>query len=567
MSNHHNAYDFALKKLKLNFHLIRIINMNELEKRLSVFPTEDQIPAEMLIAEMLDQREYLVNGELKTWAGDMQEVFSPIRINNNGTYLKKRLGSFPVLGEKESFEALTAAQAAYNLGRGEWPTMSVKKRIEHMLRFTKMMKEKRSDIVKLLMWEIGKSFKDSEKEFDRTIEYIFDTIDALKNLDRDSSRLQLKSEIYAQIRRGPLGVTVCMGPYNYPLNETFALLIPALIMGNVVIFKPAKHGVLLIHPLLNAFKECFPRGVINVIYGSGKDTIAKLMESGKVDVFSFIGSSKIANILKKSHPRPNRLRSVLGLEAKNPAIVLPNADLDLAVNECILGSLSFNGQRCTALKIIFVHENIAAEFNKRYIQKLESLKMGSPWMDGVMITALPEADKPKYIADLIGDAKSHGAQVINKDGGTVIESFVYPAVLYPVNKNMRIYHEEQFGPVVPICTFKDIEEPIQYMVDSNFGQQVSIFGTDPEQLAHLIDPLVNQVCRVNLNSQCQRGPDMYPFNGRKDSAEGTLSVADALRVFSIRTMVAFKDNELNKKVLSEIFEERKSNFLSTDYLL
>jgi glyceraldehyde-3-phosphate dehydrogenase (NADP+) len=193
--------------------------------------------------------------------------------------------------------------------------------------------------------------------------------------------------------------------------------------------------------------------------------------------------------------------------------------------------------------------------------------MGSPWMDGVMITALPEADKPKYIADLIEDAKSHGAQVINKDGGTVIESFVYPAVLYPVNKNMRIYHEEQFGPVVPICTFKDIEEPIQYMVDSNFGQQVSIFGTDPEQLAHIIDPLVNQVCRVNLNSQCQRGPDMYPFNGRKDSAEGTLSVADALRVFSIRTMVAFKDNELNKKVLSEIFEERKSNFLSTDYLL
>ncbi|MDP2388660.1 MAG: NADP-dependent glyceraldehyde-3-phosphate dehydrogenase [Bacteroidota bacterium] len=541
--------------------------MIEIEKRMDVFPTEEQIPANMVLAAPLEQKEYLINGELKMWTGTVQEVFSPVRIKGTNGYSKMRLGSFPIVGEKESFEALEAAQKAYDLGRGIWPTMPVKKRIEHMLRFTKMMKEQRSEVVKLLMLEIGKSYKDSEKEFDRTVEYIIDTIDALKNLDRDSSRIQMKSDIYAQIRRGPLGITVCMGPYNYPLNETFALLIPALIMGNVVIFKPAKHGVLLIHPLLNAFKECFPKGVINIIYGHGKDTIAKLMESGKIDVFSFIGSSKIANILKKSHPRPNRLRSVMGLEAKNPAIVLPDADLDLAVNECILGSLSFNGQRCTALKIIFVHEQIADEFNKRYVKKLESLKMGMPWEDGVMITPLPELDKPQYMKELIEDATKKGASVINKNGGAINESFVYPAVLYPVNTEMRIYHEEQFGPVVPICSFKSIAEPIQYMVDSNFGQQVSIFGTDSAQLAGLIDPLVNQVCRVNINCQCQRGPDMFPFNGRKDSAEGTLSVTDALRVFSIRTMVAGKDMDLNKKILTEIIEGRRSNFLSTDYIL
>ena len=83
----------------------------------------------------------------------------------------------------------------------------------------------------------------------------------------------------------------------------------------------------------------------------------------------------------------------------------------------------------------------------------------------------------------------------------------------------------------------------------------------------MIDPLVNQVCRVNINSQCQRGPDVFPFNGRKDSAEGTLSVSDALRVFSIRTLVAAKENELNKNIISEILDERKSAFLSTDFIL
>lgn len=531
------------------------------------FPALSDIPTEMLLGDALEQKEYLVNGDLKKWEGNVQDVYSPVCIQSDKGLQRKRLGSFPILGEKESFEALEAAKQAYDLGRGVWPTMKVKKRIEHMLKFTKMMKEQKADVVKFLMWEIGKTYKDSEKEFDRTIEYIFDTIEALKNLDRDNSRIEKKNDIYAQIRRGPLGITVCMGPYNYPLNETFALLIPALIMGNVVIFKPAKHGVLLIHPLLNAFKECFPKGVINIIYGHGKDTIAKLMESGKIDVFSFIGSSKIANVLKKAHPKPNRLRSVLGLEAKNPAIVLQDADLELAVNECILGSLSFNGQRCTALKIIFIHEKIANEFNQRFISKLEKLKMGMPWEDGVMITPLPEPDKPNYLKDLIDDAKSKGASILNSNGGEINESFIKPAVLYPVNSSMRVYHEEQFGPVIPILSFKNISEPIQYMVDSNYGQQVSVFGTNSKELAELVDPLVNQVCRVNINCQCQRGPDVYPFNGRKDSAEGTLSVFDALRVFSIRTMVAGKESELNKKILTEIIDDRSSNFLSTDYIL
>ena len=137
--------------------------------------------------------------------------------------------------------------------------------------------------------------KDSEKEFDRTVDYIIDTIAALKDLDRDSSRLKKEQGIYAQIRRGPLGVVLCMGPYNYPLNETFCTLIPALIMGNPVILKPAKYGILLLSPLLEAFRVSFPKGVINIIYGHGKDTVGTIMETGKVDVFAFIGSSKTSN--------------------------------------------------------------------------------------------------------------------------------------------------------------------------------------------------------------------------------------------------------------------------------
>jgi len=531
-----------------------------------MFPTLEQIPDKHKI-EPLDQDTYLVNGEIIKWKGERKDVFSPIHITENGKVVPYRLGSYPMLSGDAALEALDAAATAYDLGRGEWPTMSVKNRIDHMLQFVKKMKEQRTIVVNWLMWEIGKTLADSEKEFDRTIDYIIDTVEALKNLDRESSRLRKEGGIYAQIRRGPMGVVLCMGPYNYPLNETFTTLIPALIMGNCVVFKPAKFGVLLVHPLLEAFKECFPKGVINIVYGSGQETVGAMMKTGKVDVLAFIGGHVAANAIKKMHPKPNRLRSVLGLDAKNPAIVLEDANLDNAVEECISGSLSYNGQRCTALKIIFVHENIAEEFNKRYIERLSKLKAGMPWEPGVMLTPLPETHKPKYLHELIADAEAKGAKVINEKGGEINNSYVNPAVLFPVNSTMRVYHEEQFGPVVPILTFRNIAEPISYMVESNFGQQVSIFGTDDRHIAELIDPLVNQVCRVNINSQCQRGPDSYPFNGRKDSAEGTLSVTDALRVFSIRTMVAGKDTELNRTLLTEILEKRESNFLSTDYML
>jgi glyceraldehyde-3-phosphate dehydrogenase (NADP+) len=102
---------------------------------------------------------------------------------------------------------------------------------------------------------------------------------------------------------------------------------------------------------------------------------------------------------------------------------------------------------------------------------------------------------------------------------------------------------------------------------SNFGQQVSIFGKEPATIAKMIDHLVNQVSRVNINCQCQRGPDRFPFTGRKDSAEGTLSVSDALRVFSIRALVAAKENDVNKTIINSILRERTSNFLSTDFII
>jgi len=523
------------------------------------------IPDQFQIKKTISQNTYLVDGVLKTWTGETANVYSTI--SSTDTYKPTLLGSIPQLGEEQANEALNSACHAFDRGKGLWPTMKVVDRIACMDKFVTQMKTKREEIVNLLMWEIGKTLPDSQKEFDRTIDYIYDTIEDYKQMDRDSAKFKKNSGVNAHIRRGPLGVVLCLGPYNYPLNETFCLLIPALIMGNTAIFKPAKFGVLLISPLMEAFQNSFPKGVVNIIYGRGRTLATPIMKSGKIDVLALIGHSSSAKSLQTQHPKVNRLRLVLGLEAKNPAIILPDADLDVAIEECIAGSLSFNGQRCTALKVLYVHEDIVEEFNKRFSARVDELSFGNPWEPGVRLTPLPEPNKPAYIQGLIDDAKKHGASILNAKGGETSDNYIFPAVLYPVNKQMEVFHEEQFGPVVPVISFKNIEEPLNDIADSNYGQQVSLFGKDVHTLSPLIDSLVNLVCRVNLNSSCQRGPDVYPFTGRKDSAVSTLSVYDALRSFSIRTFVASKDNPYNNSILEELLEKKTSNFISTDYIL
>jgi len=264
-----------------------------------VFPDTGGLPAELALAGRVEQREYLVDGELRFWDGPLQEVVSPICDETPTGPVQRVIGSFPLFGEKEALAALDAAVRAWDNGRGPWPTMSVAERVAHVEGFVHRMIPRRADVVKLLMWEIAKPRADSEKEFDRTVDYIRDTIDALKDLDRTSSRFVIQQGIIGQIRRAPLGVVLCAGPYNYPLNETFTTLIPALIMGNTVVFKPPRLGVLLHRPLLEAFRDSFPPGVVNTVYGSGRETMTPMMASGKVNVFAFIGTSKAADALKK----------------------------------------------------------------------------------------------------------------------------------------------------------------------------------------------------------------------------------------------------------------------------
>ena len=392
----------------------------------------------------------------------------------------------------------------------------------------------------------------------------------MKDLDRVSSRFVIQGDIIGQIRRAPLGVVLSMGPFNYPLNETFTTLIPALLMGNAVIFKPPKFGVLLFRPLLEAFREAFPPGVVNTIYGSGAEIVSPLMASGQVDSpgihrhqpgggYHPAAASQTAP--PAQHPGAGRQEPghpATGCRPGPGCAGMPAWQLDFQ-------RAALHGvEDPVRARVVFAKPSW-----QRFSEAVSRLKI----RDALGAGGGPDPAAGSGQAEISGRpaARTHswqGARMVNPNGGATTETFFFPAVVYPVSASMRaVQRKSSLARSCQWCHLRISKSRCDTLSSRNYGQQVSLFGKDPDKLAQLIDPLVNQVCRVNLNSQCQRSPDTFPFTGRKDSAEGTLSVSDTLRCFSIRTLVAARADPLNKAIITDITRKNKSNFLTTNFIL
>ncbi|HPB59567.1 MAG TPA: aldehyde dehydrogenase family protein [Candidatus Saccharicenans sp.] len=539
-----------MKKQAYNYSKLQAERDNESkqysEELTGLFPSESEVPEKFRLNSNLDQYRILINGQITPWKGALTEVFSPIYIRKENSLVRKRIGSYPEMTHLAASRALDSASRAFSSGKGKWPLLPVSKRIESIETFLERLENQKENILRTLIWEIAKPYHELEDELERTRQYIEQVIKVACQKEKDSLRPRREKGIIGLIHDEPYGIALCLGPYNYPLFETFSLVLPALLAGNVVIIKPPKFGVLFFDFLLEAFQDCFPPGVVNIISGDGKKIIEPLMKSGKVDILAFIGSPQTANRLISLHPRKNRLHCLLGLGAKNAAIVLPDADLDVVVPESVLGALAFNGQRCAALKIFFVHQEIEQAFRERLLEAVSKTPLGMPWMEKVRITPMADPERIPYLHELVRDALNKGARIGNKNGGKSFESIFVPTVLYQLNSKMRIYWEEQFGPVIPVVSYHDLKEPVAYLSSSPFGQQLSIFGTKTQKLMELINLVKNQVSRVNINTKCQRGPDLFPFTGKKDSAHGDFSTLNILDHFSSRAVVAARENELSE---------------------
>jgi glyceraldehyde-3-phosphate dehydrogenase (NADP+) len=486
------------------------------------------------------------------------------------------LGRIPQFTTEQTMEVMESARASWASGKGAWTSLTLQERIEKIQKFLEQLALVREPMIQTLMMEIGKNRQDAEAEFDRTIDFCNQVIRHVQTNPEYGGQWQEIGSTSVFIKRSAIGIYLSLAPYNYPLNECYAAVIPCLLMGNVVILKIPTVGGLVHLWTFEAFRKTLPPGTINFVTGSGRSTMPPLMASGYVDGLAFIGGRKAADQLIQVHPHPHRLHVFLQLEANNLGIYLPSVFedhslLSASLDQAVMGSLSFNGQRCTALKLHYVPKAHADTFVEEMVKRVDQLNVG---LAGDLhengrpsqITPLPGRDRIEYMQALIENAVAKGATVVNRDGGKVVggpdSTLMIPAVLYPVTPDMRVFGEEQFGPLVPIAAYSDLSDVLQYAQgeDNVFGQQISIFGSDVETIAPMIDRFASVFGRINLNAQCGRSPDTVPFSGRRSSAMGTMSVTEALREFSIPTVVAYSNaNPTSKKVAGGISE--KSKFL------
>ncbi|GMH51616.1 hypothetical protein TrLO_g2527 [Triparma laevis f. longispina] len=461
------------------------------------------------------------------------------------------------MSESEVLERLDETVAAWDNGFGIWPQMTTSDRIAKIELVVEKLLEKRQVMIDVLMLEIGKNYVDAASEIDRTITFIRQSITLLK-----SSTPQKKTYgttiTYTSLL--PIGIILSLGPSNYPLNETYAMILPALLTGNTVIMKiPAVGG--LVHLLtIDIFNSILPKGTLSFISGGGRVTCPPIMLTGKIDGLAFIGSSKAADSLIKTHPEPHRLKVFSQLEAKNMGIFFADG-IEEGLNEAVKGSFSYNGQRCTALKILWVPRGGREVFERLFKEKVEGLKVGLPW-DGMDvnepsdITPLPPG-RVEYMKELIDDAQSKGANIY---GGEIVggseSRLMKPAVVFGVEEEMRLWEEEQFGPIAVVKYYEDLEEVLEYGKVGKYAQQVSIFTKEGKGVEELTDKFRNIFGKININVAAGRSPDELAFSGRRSSAMGTMSVRHALEAFTTETVLATKEGK-GEEIFERVLKESK----------
>ncbi|MEW5742926.1 MAG: aldehyde dehydrogenase family protein [Myxococcota bacterium] len=520
----------------------------------SLFPTADTLPDKVRVKPEAHRPRWLVDGAIREATGTTRAVTSRVATRGADGLAVTVLGHEAMLTADEAQAAVAAATQAWGRGEGAWPAAPFSERAQAVERFAKAVEAKTDDIATLLMWEIGKAWPSARDEVTRSVEYMHNTLAELKRLHDEDFALQTgaagQKRHHARTTRRPLGKVLCVAPFNYPVNEFLTTVVPALLMGNVVLAKTPRFGVLANLVLLEAFRDCFPKGVVSLLPGDGRVVIPAVMgavekdvhgnPSAVIDVLAFIGSEGAANAILKAHPVPITLHKVLGLGAKNIAAVLPGADLDAASTALVKGALGFNGQRCTAEKLVFVHRSIADDFVARLAAKVNALKVGMPWDEGVAVTPLPEEPKLAWMRELLDDAVAKGARVVNDGGGRGAFSLMRPAVVYPVKEGMRLFHEEQFGPLLAVARFDDAAEVLDWQRRSPYGQQAAVWGP-LDTATPLVRAFARFVARVNYNDVCQRGPDSFGFTATDKSGFGTLSLREALLAFSRPVLVQSPD--------------------------
>jgi len=426
-----------------------------------------------------------------------------------------------------------------------WIETPLNKRVEILRKSAKLIREWAEPLGQILMKEIGKPIKSAISEVFRTADIFESTADFASTLGGETIMGDafegFTREKISMTYRVPLGVVLCIGPFNYPFNLTGSKIAPALVAGNSVILKPPTQGAITpLHYGIILEEAGIPPGVFNIITGRGSEIGDYLTEHQGIDMIAFTGSSETGRSLAKTAGMKPLL---LELGGKDAAIVLDDADLELTVNSIISGAFSFSGQRCTAVKRVLPMPKIAEKLIDRVVEETLKLSVGDP-KENNTIGPLISSKQCDYIQGLIDDALEKGALLRcgNRRDGNIL----WPTVLDNVTTEMRIAWEEPFGPVLPIIRINSAEEGIRISNQSEYGLQGMIFTENIDLAFNIAQEL--DVGTVQINGKSSRGPDHFPFMGTKSSGLGTQGIKYSIEAMSRPKAVVMNLSEKGKLV-------------------
>lgn len=420
-----------------------------------------------------------------------------------------------------------------------WKKTTLYERGEYLFKVADLFEEKIEELANLLMLEVGKDLKSAKSEVIRTADLIRQTVETSKNVYHQA----IPADTVAGVKKGktaitsrePVGVVLAISPFNYPVNLAVSKLAPALMGGNTVVFKPATQGSLCGTFIAKIFEEAgLPDGVIELITGKGSEIGDYVVTHKGIDFINFTGSTEIGQHIAK---QAAMIPLLMELGGKDAAIVLEDADLELAAGQIVAGAFSYSGQRCTAIKRVLVVEGVADQLTAKIVEKMNSLKVGNP-IDGNAYDVVPVIDEKSaaFICGLMEDAKEKGAKLIV--GGTCEGTLIQPTLFDVVTPEMRVAWEEPFGPLLPIVRVADMKEAIDMANQSEFGLQSSVFTTNFNNAFEVANAL--EVGTVQINNKTERGPDHLPFLGVKNSGIGVQGIS-----YSIEAMTTVKSVVIN----------------------
>jgi alpha-ketoglutaric semialdehyde dehydrogenase len=439
-------------------------------------------------------------------------------MNTNPADMRDMLGIAPLSTADEARAAVDAAQAAFPA----WRNTPAPVRGRILFRAWQIMDQEKEQLARLLTREEGKTVKESMGE-------ILRTINVLEYAAAEGRRLAgetLPSELprnFAYTLRQPLGVVACITPWNFPVAIPCWKIAPALVTGNTVVFKPATLTPETAAAVVSIFERAgLPRGVLNLVLGSGGAVGNAIIDHPAVRAVSFTGSNEVgAQIYARGAGRMIRVQCEMG--GKNPVVVMADADLDVAVEATAQGAFGSTGQRCTATSRVIVEEAVADTFVERLAARTAKVRVGNGAVDGVDMG--PAVDDAQLDTDLryLEIGRAEGARLVcggeRLQGGDYDQGFyVAPTVFDHVTTAMRLAQEEIFGPVVSVVRVRDFDEAVAAANAVRYGLSSAIFTRDTTNAFRFVDEIEAGI--VHINSGTPGGEAQLPFGGTKDTGVG-----------------------------------------------